>query len=496
MNSVRSIAMAAIAAIAFLVAVSAVAQQVSRQAAANSEESPLTVWDLELGAHAWELPSEAYAEFACGTRGGPPSLPLHEWGDYGLCPAEPESGLHEVYFRHDDELEYWARAKNLETHIARYQGTIAFDIPIIVSGLFDGDGFLLGIRIVSDPRTDVVTREKGVLLGDSLASRYSDEGWACEEFPPLEGQQAYHGDFINRQCSKVEQETNLSLFLEMRYMRKSGQQAIGRDRLRTAGEFESTTVFEAALLGGIPDRNERLAALAPPGPSEKSLRIERAHDCPGCDFHGADFKRADLSGANLAGADLSGANLHGAILQGANLEGADLSMANLNRVDAKRARFKGAVLRKAMMYGARLNSADLSDTDLRNALARTAQLIRADLSGATAVAMDLREGRLNDADFSGADFSWSWFHDAQLARANLANVNLSNTRMWNVSMVNVNLSGADVRDADLFGANLRGADLSRANFTGANLSRTVLTDVVATGANFDRAKLPPGVTLH
>ena len=113
-----------------------------------------TVWDLELGRHAWELPRGEFFEFACGTNGGPPSLPLAGWAEYGRCPPERETGRREVYFRYDDEPEYWARAHNLETRIAMYQGTRAYDIPVIVSGLFDGNGFLIGIRVASDSRTD------------------------------------------------------------------------------------------------------------------------------------------------------------------------------------------------------------------------------------------------------------------------------------------------------------------------------------------------------
>ena len=43
--------------------------------------------------------------------------PLAGWGDFRRCRAEP-SGLCEVYFRYDDELEYWAKANNF-THGSR-----------------------------------------------------------------------------------------------------------------------------------------------------------------------------------------------------------------------------------------------------------------------------------------------------------------------------------------------------------------------------------------
>src|SRR5262245_1111810 len=72
----------------------------------------LEIWDLQLGAAVEQLP-DGFVDYACGTNGGPPSLPLEGWRDFRRCRAEP-SGLH---FRYDDELEYWARANNLSAQM-------------------------------------------------------------------------------------------------------------------------------------------------------------------------------------------------------------------------------------------------------------------------------------------------------------------------------------------------------------------------------------------
>ena len=457
--------------------------------------SRLTVWDLELGRHAWELPREEFFEFACGTNGGPPSLPLAGWAEYSRCPPERETGYREVYFRYDDEPEYWARAHDLQTRIAMYQGTHAYDIPVIVSGLFDGDGFLIGVRVASDPRTDADTREKGVLLGDFLAARFGEEGWVCEDIAPVSGEQEFRGSFTNRACVK-ELGENVRLALRMRYLRKPGQMALGRNRLRTEGEFESTTHFEAILAGGIADREPRLAALAPPGPTERELLAQRAMDCAGCDLRGAFLKRANLAGANLAGANLGGANLHAAILRGANLAGADLTGANLNRIDALRANFANAKMNGALMFEATLDGAMLAGAEMTQALARSIQMIRADVSGLTAVATDFRDGRLNDTDFAGADLSFSWFNGAQMARSNLTDASIAGARLWNASLVGTKLVRIDARNADLFAANLRGADMTGANFAGARLQRAVLANTLRDGAVFDQAVLPAGVRFR
>src|ERR1700685_530798 len=129
----------------------------------------LEVWDLKLGTAATSLP-EAFQDYACGTNGGPPSLPLSGWTDFRRC--RPESnGLREVYFRYDDELEYWAKANDFATEIARYSGTKVYDYPVVLSGLFDDSGILAGLRIVSDPRDPSGDRDEAYTLRNFLTAR-------------------------------------------------------------------------------------------------------------------------------------------------------------------------------------------------------------------------------------------------------------------------------------------------------------------------------------
>src|SRR5216684_2275140 len=110
----------------------------------------LEVWDLKLGTPVETLPDE-FIDYACGTNGGPPSVPLAGWRDAGRCRPEP-SGLREVYFRYDDELEYWAKANNLLSQMEQHSGTKTYGFPIIASALISDDGIVSGIRIVSDPK--------------------------------------------------------------------------------------------------------------------------------------------------------------------------------------------------------------------------------------------------------------------------------------------------------------------------------------------------------
>ena len=60
---------------------------------------------------------------------------LGGFSEFRRCRPEPD-GLREVYFRYDDELEYWAKANNFATEIKRFSGTKIFDFPVVLSGAF------------------------------------------------------------------------------------------------------------------------------------------------------------------------------------------------------------------------------------------------------------------------------------------------------------------------------------------------------------------------
>ncbi|MEA2958010.1 MAG: hypothetical protein QOJ58_3513, partial [Alphaproteobacteria bacterium] len=87
----------------------------SPAAAAQERPTRAEVWDLKLGSAAEALP-DGFAEYACGSNGGPPGAPLAGWRDFRRCRAESD-GRYEVYFRYDDELEYWAKANNFTTEV-------------------------------------------------------------------------------------------------------------------------------------------------------------------------------------------------------------------------------------------------------------------------------------------------------------------------------------------------------------------------------------------
>ena len=205
----------------------------------------LEVWDIQLGAKLADLPDD-FIDYACGTNGGPPATPLAGWRDFRRCRAEA-SGLREVYFRYDDELEYWAKANNFSTEMRKYSGTKVFDFPVVLGARFDEQGILAGIRIVSDPRDTSRDREEGYLLRNFLNARYGREGWDCVDLPPEDGETPVFRTFIKQRCKKTI-ESGAIAEMQTTYLRKKGQAEIDPQSGRqTEGQFESMLRFELTV---------------------------------------------------------------------------------------------------------------------------------------------------------------------------------------------------------------------------------------------------------
>lgn len=204
----------------------------------------LEIWDLPLGAAVSELPDE-FVDYACGTGGGAPSLPLKNFADFRRCRAEA-SGWREVYFRYDDELEYWAKANSLTAEMEQYAGTKTYGFPIVASLLIDPGGVVRGMRIVSDPRYDT-QREEAYFLKNFLMSRLGREGWRCEDLPPDEGETSVDGVFVKQRCTTSLADGRGASLLA-RHLRKSGQTRFDpRSGKQTTNLFESSVRFEMSL---------------------------------------------------------------------------------------------------------------------------------------------------------------------------------------------------------------------------------------------------------
>lgn len=224
--------------------------------ATAQEPARKTIRDIALGAPVAAQPATIeYRGYACGARGGPPRQPLRGFVDFARCAPEPD-GLREVYFEYDDELEYIARARDLDREISLYAGTTEHGYPVVVSALFDAEGVARGLRLVTDPRPDFrkdVTeadtrrRESAHQLGAILAGRFGIEpARDCKSQPPAEGESAVGSVFVKLDCERVDTAENRRYLLAVRYLRKAGQ--TGRDprvpSQLTTGQFESSTRLE------------------------------------------------------------------------------------------------------------------------------------------------------------------------------------------------------------------------------------------------------------
>jgi hypothetical protein len=210
---------------------------------AQPKRDPGEIHGLKLGLKAAEMSTDTFGDLACGSNGGPPRQAIDDWTDFRKCRAEP-SGLYEVNARFDDQQEYVGRAIDDPLYAQGRLGTRVAGHPVILSVLFDKDGVLRGIRMVSDPRGSITERRMAHMLRLAIINRYEPDGWSCTDFPPAAGETPVGGGvFIKQRCEK--QLPDKTLNVEARFLRKPGQADINPSTGEaTTGQFESWTRFE------------------------------------------------------------------------------------------------------------------------------------------------------------------------------------------------------------------------------------------------------------
>jgi hypothetical protein len=226
------------------------------QPAAQDRPQRLNVWDIRIGEAASEIPDE-FMNYACGTNGGPPSVPLAGFTGFKKCRVEAD-GLREVYFEYDDELEYRARALGIKAEIRMYAGTTAYEFPVVASALIDDAGIVNGLRLVTDPRQQVSRdRSEFWMLAGFIRQRFGDDGWECKDLPPNDGEGPVGSRFIKNHCEK--QADGLRFMLEQRFLQKKGQSFVDPETGRPRPDaFESSTrfeMYEAAVAVGTSGRD-------------------------------------------------------------------------------------------------------------------------------------------------------------------------------------------------------------------------------------------------
>jgi hypothetical protein len=238
MTRTRTPASALVAGLAALCVLCAVAA-----AQAQPRPDPGEIHGLKLGLKAAEMSTDTFGDLACGSNGGPPRQAIDEWADFRKCRPEP-SGLYEVSARFDDQQDYVARAIDDPLYAQGRVGTRVAGHPVILSVLFDKDGVLRGIRMISDPRAGPLERRMAHMLRLAIINRYEPDGWNCTDMPPAPGETPVGGGiFIKQRCEKALPEK--TLMVEAHFLRKPGQNEVDpATQEATSGQFESWTRFE------------------------------------------------------------------------------------------------------------------------------------------------------------------------------------------------------------------------------------------------------------
>jgi hypothetical protein len=207
------------------------------------------IWDIELGTPVGELPEEEFVDPACGTNGGPPGLRIAGFEQFARCRPEA-SGLREIWFRYDDELEYIARAARDPDATARNNAMVVLGQPVILSLLIDAAGRVQGYRIFTDPHAEEDLRQGAYLIAVAFKARFGADGWACQDLPPAEGETPIAGTFVKQQCEK--QASDQKMTVESRYYYKPGQALIDPNTgLPTVNQFESSARLELVQAGAL-----------------------------------------------------------------------------------------------------------------------------------------------------------------------------------------------------------------------------------------------------
>jgi hypothetical protein len=213
-------------------------------AAGSAEAQALApkIWDIKLGIPISALPLNDFVDTACGTNGGPPALVLKSFYDFAQCKVEPRTGLHEVWFRYDDEMEYVARARRSDIMVRQYQANALAGQPIVTSLLIDDAGIVQGYRVVNDPRADARSRIGAFGLAD-IFKGMSATPLECVDLPPAEGERPIEDLLVKESCES--RSDGFVTRVEARRYYKPGQFAVDpNDSRLNENEFESSARIE------------------------------------------------------------------------------------------------------------------------------------------------------------------------------------------------------------------------------------------------------------
>jgi uncharacterized protein YjbI with pentapeptide repeats len=462
---------------------------------ALAQDIPPKIWDVSLGTPIGALGVD-FAEPACGTNGGPPSVQLASFSAFAQCPTEA-SGLREIWFRYDDTIEYLARAVRNPVQAIRFNFTKVAMQPAILSFLVDDAGRIRGYRIHTDPGADPRTRYDHYTASATMRAVLGAGGWTCQDLPRAEGENEIEGQFVKQHCTLTNDA--ITAENETRFYLKPGQAVVdpatGRPMLNA---FESSAYLGVTQNTPYPADDPTLTAPDQPPPAADDVvgqfMAGLTNDCPNCDLSSKDLRRRDLTGADLTGARLVATNLHRAVLRRARLAGADLERADINLADLTQTDLSGANLHQATMFGARGAQTNFSGANLAAVRAGSVEIRQAKFDGATMTTADFGQARLNDASLLEADLSGSYFFQANLLRANFTGARAPGAAFNETVLRQANLSNTVFTDSDFQAADLLEADLTGADFTHVRFEKANLRNTVQDGTIFTGSLMPDGTT--
>lgn len=239
----------AVLVVGFVVALGSAVEPASAQQAAPK------IWDVMLGAHVSELPVDEFVIPSCGSNGGPQGLSVGSFDQFAKCPEEA-SGLREIWFRYDDQLEYEARARRDRALALRYSRNQELGQPLVLSLLIDRGGIVQGYRVVTDSRAETDVRRLASTLVVYFKGRFGLDGWQCEDIPQEAGEQPIAGRFIKERCEKALEGRNIVVESHQYYKPGQALQDPRTGKLME-GEFHSSARIEVikadAIDAGIGD---------------------------------------------------------------------------------------------------------------------------------------------------------------------------------------------------------------------------------------------------
>jgi hypothetical protein len=211
---------------------------ISGSNAARSQQPLPRIWDVQPGTPVGELPEDEFVDPSCGTNGGPPGLRIGSFEQFERCRVEA-SGLREIWFRYDDEVEYIARAARDPDAVTRNNAMVVLGQPVILSLLIDRAGLVQGYRIFTDPHADAELRMNAYTVAIAFKAHSGPAGWECNDMPPADGETPIFGTFVKQRCQKVS--GSEQIVVETRHYYKPGQALIDPNTgLQTVNQFESS----------------------------------------------------------------------------------------------------------------------------------------------------------------------------------------------------------------------------------------------------------------